>query len=81
MCDVLLPPGVNPTAVKYIYISHHKYLHDNNGKVKHSHYSPMRPTEFWEVKLPDSVTSAFEGGKLLALRKAVFTPGVSLYSF
>jgi hypothetical protein len=20
MCDVLLPPGVNPTAVKYIYI-------------------------------------------------------------
>jgi hypothetical protein len=24
MCDVLLPPGVNPTAVKYIYISYHK---------------------------------------------------------
>jgi hypothetical protein len=23
MCDVLLPPGVNPTAVKYIYISYH----------------------------------------------------------
>jgi hypothetical protein len=22
MCDVLLPPGVNPTAVKYIYIYH-----------------------------------------------------------
>jgi hypothetical protein len=23
MCDVLLPPGVNPTAVKYEYISYH----------------------------------------------------------
>jgi hypothetical protein len=23
MCDVLLPLGVNPTAVKYIYISYH----------------------------------------------------------
>jgi hypothetical protein len=27
MCDVLLPPGVNPTAVKYIYhIYHINYL-------------------------------------------------------
>jgi hypothetical protein len=23
MCDVLLPPGVNPIAVKYVYISYH----------------------------------------------------------
>jgi hypothetical protein len=27
MCDVLLPPGVNPTAVKYIYISYHIYIY------------------------------------------------------
>jgi hypothetical protein len=26
MCDVLLPPGVNPTAVKYIYIYIYMYI-------------------------------------------------------
>jgi hypothetical protein len=26
MCDVLLPPGVNPTAVKYIYVSYHNVI-------------------------------------------------------
>jgi hypothetical protein len=36
MCTVLLPPGVNPTAVK-------KYININNRcikKVKQSHYRP-----------------------------------------
>jgi hypothetical protein len=29
MCDVLLPPDVNPTAVKYIYIIY--LLHSEDG--------------------------------------------------
>jgi hypothetical protein len=33
-------------------------------KVKHSHYRPMEPER---LRLPDSVTSALEGGRFSAL--------------
>jgi hypothetical protein len=37
-------------------------------KVKHSHYRPMGPSGFWEIKASSSVTSALESGRLSALR-------------
>jgi hypothetical protein len=43
------------------------------SKVKHSHYSPMGPEGSGRL-LPDSVTSALEGGRLSAIRSGRLYP-------
>jgi hypothetical protein len=50
MCDVLLPPGVNPTAVKYIYhiISYHNVEISNLSQhvIKHVRGKFIKKQEF-----------------------------------
>jgi hypothetical protein len=43
-------------------------------KVKHSHYRPMGPRGSGKLRLPDSMTSAREGGRLSALRTGRLCP-------
>jgi hypothetical protein len=45
-----------------------------NEKVNDSHHSPMGLRGSWEVRLPDSVTLALEGGKLSAVRTGRLYP-------
>ena len=53
------------------------------GKVKQSHYRPEVPRGFQEVKVPDYVTMAQDGGKVVGLtHRPLFTPRkYSWYSF
>jgi len=45
-------------------------------KIKQSHYRPEVPREFQEVKVPDYVTLAQDGGKLVSLtHRPLLPPG------
>jgi hypothetical protein len=41
-------------------------------KVKHFHYRPMGPEGSGRLRLPDSVTSALEGGRLSVIHTGCF---------
>jgi hypothetical protein len=63
MCDVLLPPGVNPAAVKYIYIYHIKTNPSSIPQDYVDSYSTL-PWVTW-----DAVTGV-ESTQLLKVTKA-----------
>jgi hypothetical protein len=70
MCDVLLPPGVNPTAVKYMYIISYISYHirDHEG-----------PEGEWIYSFTFFSTSAVDGVDGQRHAQAALPPGKSHY--